>query len=144
ADSENGRTAADASRRRRRNRTSDCGPGCASRCSAPVRSGASSSRCVDDSRSRTTRGAWPVEVTTAMDFVFIITSLLKIAILLGVILFMVSYAVYAERRVSAFIQDRVGPNRVGPAGLFQPIADMFKLLLKEDFTPHATNTFYYW
>ena len=79
-----------------------------------------------------------------MDFFFIITSLLKIAILLGVILFMVSYAVYAERRVSAFIQDRVGPNRVGPAGLFQPIADMFKLLLKEDFTPRAANTFYYW
>src|SRR3954466_1677290 len=79
-----------------------------------------------------------------MDFFFIITSLLKIAILLGVILFMVSYAVYAERRVSAFIQDRVGPNRVGPAGLFQPIADMFKLLLKEDFTPNGTNTFYYW
>src|SRR4029434_8489233 len=79
-----------------------------------------------------------------MDSFFIITSLLKIAILLGVILFMVSYAVYAERRVSAFIQDRIGPNRCGPAGLFQPIADMFKLLLKEDFTPHATNTFYYW
>src|SRR6478735_415714 len=79
-----------------------------------------------------------------MDYFFIITSLLKIAILLGVILFMVSYAVYAERRVSAFIQDRVGPNRVGPAGLFQPIADMFKLLLKEDFTPRAANTFYYW
>src|SRR5215467_10625484 len=79
-----------------------------------------------------------------MDYFFIITSLLKIAILLGVILFMVSYTVYAERRVSAFIQDRVGPNRVGPSGLFQPIADMFKLLLKEDFTPRATNTFYYW
>src|SRR5216117_2162577 len=79
-----------------------------------------------------------------MDSYFIITSLLKIAILLGVILFMVSYAVYAERRVSAFIQDRLGPNRVGPAGLFQPIADMFKLLLKEDFTPRAANTFYYW
>jgi len=54
-----------------------------------------------------------------MDAFFIITSLLKIGILLGVILFMVSYAVYAERRVSAFIQDRVGPNRVGPAGLLQ-------------------------
>ena len=59
-----------------------------------------------------------------MDAFFIITSLLKIGILLGVILFMVSYAVYAERRVSAFIQDRVGPNRVGPAGLFQPLADL--------------------
>src|ERR1700756_2028673 len=79
-----------------------------------------------------------------MDWFFIITSLLKTAILLGVILFMVSYAVYAERRVSAFIQDRLGPNRVGPAGLFQPIADMFKLLLKEDFTPRAANTLYYW
>src|SRR5436305_11134576 len=79
-----------------------------------------------------------------MDWFFLLTALLKIALLLGVILFMVSYAVYPERRASAFIQDRVGPTRVGPAGLFQPIADMFKLLLKEDFTPHATNTFYYW
>src|SRR2546423_3583478 len=76
---------------------------------------------------------------------FFITSLLKIVgILFVVILPMVSYSVYAERRVSAFIQDRQGPNRVGPAGLFQPIADMFKLLLKEDFTPRTVNTFYYW
>src|SRR5438093_1521502 len=80
-----------------------------------------------------------------MDGFFIITSLLKIVgILFVVILPMVSYAVYAERRVSAFIQDRLGPNRVGPAGLFQPVADMFKLLLKEDFTPRSANTFYYW
>src|SRR3989475_4186074 len=76
---------------------------------------------------------------------FIVTSLLKIVgILFLVILPMVSYSVYAERRVSAFIQDRRGPNRVGPAGLLQPIADMFKLLLKEDFTPANVNTFYYW
>src|SRR5881227_3909356 len=76
---------------------------------------------------------------------FIVTSLVKIVgILFLVILPMVSYSVYAERRVSAFIQDRQGPNRVGPAGLFQPIADMFKLLLKEDFTPGNVNTFYYW
>src|SRR5258707_11122413 len=76
---------------------------------------------------------------------FFITSLLKIVgILFVVILPMVSYSVYAERRVSAFIQDRQGPNRVGPAGLFQPIADIFKLLLKEDFSPRHVNTFYYW
>src|SRR5438094_9771293 len=76
---------------------------------------------------------------------FIVTSLIKIVgILFLVILPMVSYSVYAERRVSAFIQDRRGPNRVGPAGLLQPIADMFKLLLKEDFTPRNVNTFYYW
>src|SRR5258708_6032541 len=80
-----------------------------------------------------------------MDYFLIVTSLLKIlGILFLVILPMVSYAVYAERKVSAAIQDRLGPNRVGPIGLFQPIADMFKLLLKEDFTPRAVNTFYYW
>src|SRR6516225_5798336 len=80
-----------------------------------------------------------------MDYFFIGTSLLKIiAMIFVVILPMVSYAVYAERRISALIQDRVGPNRVGPAGLFQPIADAAKFLLKEDFTPGHVNTFYYW
>jgi NADH-quinone oxidoreductase subunit H len=77
-------------------------------------------------------------------FLFI-TSLLKIlAIVFLVILPMVSYAVYAERRVSALIQDRLGPNRVGPAGLLQPIADAAKFLLKEDYTPAHVNKFYYW
>src|ERR1700747_2464976 len=61
-----------------------------------------------------------------------------------VVLPMVSYTVYAERRVSALIQDRVGPNRVGPFGLIQPIADAVKLLLKEDLTPAHVNKFYYW
>jgi NADH-quinone oxidoreductase subunit H len=61
-----------------------------------------------------------------------------------IILPMVSYTVYAERRVSAMIQDRLGPNRVGPFGLLQPVADAVKLLLKEDFTPKSVNTFYYW
>ena len=80
-----------------------------------------------------------------MDYFFIGTSLLKIiAMIFVVILPMVSYAVYAERRVSALIQDRLGPNRVGPAGLFQPIADALKFILKEDFTPGTVNTFYYW
>jgi NADH-quinone oxidoreductase subunit H len=61
-----------------------------------------------------------------------------------IILPMVSYTVYAERRVSAMIQDRLGPNRVGPMGLIQPVADAVKLLLKEDFTPAHVNKFYYW
>src|SRR6056297_1198883 len=64
-------------------------------------------------------------------------------IVLGVALFMLlnsaAIAVYAERRVAAFIQNRMGPNRVGPAGLLQPIADVLKLLLKEDVTPTEGN-----
>lgn len=60
-------------------------------------------------------------------------------IVLGIALFMLlnsaAIAVYAERRVAAFIQNRVGPNRVGPFGFLQPLADVVKLLLKEDVTP---------
>ncbi len=79
-----------------------------------------------------------------MDYFFLTTSLIKIVALVGVVMGIMNYAVYAERRISALIQDRVGPNRVGPSGLFQPIADAFKFLLKEDFTPGHVNTFYYW
>lgn len=66
-------------------------------------------------------------------------------IVMGVALFMLlnsaAITVYAERRIAAFIQNRVGPNRVGPLGLFQPIADVLKLILKEDVTPvHAYRT----
>jgi NADH:ubiquinone oxidoreductase subunit H len=62
---------------------------------------------------------------------FLFTSLLKIlGIVFLIILPMVSYSVYAERRVSALIQDRLGPNRVGPAGLFQPVADAMKQAAK--------------
>lgn len=61
-------------------------------------------------------------------------------VVLGTALFMLlnsaALAVYAERRVAAFIQNRVGPNRVGPLGLLQPIADVVKLILKEDVTPN--------
>jgi NADH-quinone oxidoreductase subunit H len=76
-----------------------------------------------------------------------------------VVLPMVSYTVYAERRVSAAIQDRVGPNRTGfpttllgfkkdlqlfLGGLGQPIADAVKFILKEDFTPGGVKKFYFW
>ena len=66
-------------------------------------------------------------------------------IILGIAAFMLlnsaALTVYAERRVAAFIQNRVGPNRVGPLGLFQPIADVVKLLLKEDVTPNDSHRF---
>lgn len=68
-------------------------------------------------------------------------SLIKILVVEIVLLTGVAYSVYAERRISAFIQNRIGPNRVGPAGLLQPIADVFKLLLKEDVVPEKANRF---
>jgi NADH-quinone oxidoreductase subunit H len=51
----------------------------------------------------------------------------------------VSYMIYAERKVAGHIQARTGPNRVGPLGLFQPIADILKLFFKEEFTPDGAN-----
>jgi NADH-quinone oxidoreductase subunit H len=66
---------------------------------------------------------------------FIIITVVKIAVVLVVLLTGVAYSVYAERRVSAFIQDRYGPNRVGYQGLLQPIADILKLVMKEDIVP---------
>lgn len=65
----------------------------------------------------------------------IITAIIKIVLVLIVLLTGVAYSVYAERRISAFIQNRYGPNRVGYAGLLQPIADVMKLLFKEDIVP---------
>lgn len=65
----------------------------------------------------------------------------KIAAVHGVLLTAVAYSVYAERKVSAYVQNRLGPNRVGPAGLLQPLVDVIKLLLKEDIVPEKANRF---
>jgi NADH-quinone oxidoreductase subunit H len=71
-------------------------------------------------------------------------SALKILGVFSVMMFIVAYAVWVERRVAAFIQDRRGPNRVGPFGLLQPAADAIKAFLKEDFMPAHVRKTYYW
>ncbi|MEW6194471.1 MAG: NADH-quinone oxidoreductase subunit NuoH [Bacteroidota bacterium] len=72
-------------------------------------------------------------------FEIIIISLIKIVIAVVVLLLTVAYLVYFERKISAWAQNRIGPNRVGFHGLLQPFADVFKLLLKEDIVPDAAN-----
>ncbi len=75
-----------------------------------------------------------------------ITSFLLYKIILVLLVFLVSlgvaaYATYGERKVAAFMQDRVGPDRAGPFGLLQPIADGVKMFMKEDFIPANSNKF---
>ena len=65
----------------------------------------------------------------------LLTTLLVIGVALGAILGACSYLIWLERKLSAWAQDRIGPNRVGPYGLLQPIADGLKFLLKEDIIP---------
>ena len=69
----------------------------------------------------------------------LLISIAKFVAYLTVVLVSAILLVYAERRLSAFIQNRLGPNRVGPWGLFQGIVDVIKLLLKEDIVPKNAN-----
>ena len=66
--------------------------------------------------------------------------LIKIGIVIGALQGAVAYLVLAERRVCAFMQDRLGPNRCGPLGLLQPLADGLKFLLKEELVPAGTQS----
>jgi len=70
-----------------------------------------------------------------MSEVQLTASLIKILVVFGAVLSSVAVLVIMERRVSAFIQFRYGPNRVGPFGFLQPVADLMKLMFKEDIIP---------
>src|ERR1043166_3731995 len=75
---------------------------------------------------------------------FLLFTFVKIVCVIAPLIGMVAYAVLVERKLSAAIQDRIGPNRAGPAGIWQPIADAVKALLKEDFTPQHVRKIYFW
>jgi NADH-quinone oxidoreductase subunit H len=70
-------------------------------------------------------------------------ALITIIVVMAAILGVCAYLIYVERKISAWMQDRVGPNRVGPLGLFQPIADGLKFLLKEDIIPEHVDRLLY-
>jgi NADH-quinone oxidoreductase subunit H len=74
---------------------------------------------------------------------FFIVSLIKSALVAFVLLTALAYIQWVERKVLAHIQLRVGPRRVGPHGLLQPLADVIKLLTKEDMLPSHVNKFFY-
>src|SRR3979411_1386562 len=74
---------------------------------------------------------------------FFILSLIKAGLIAFVLLTALAYIQWVERKVLAHIQLRVGPQRVGPHGLLQPLADVIKLLTKEDLLPGYVNKFFY-
>jgi NADH-quinone oxidoreductase subunit H len=75
---------------------------------------------------------------------FVLFSAIMVAGVFAVVMPIVAYAVLAERKIAAFIQDRHGPNRVGWFGVLQPVADGVKSFLKEDFTPAQVRKAYFW
>src|SRR6187399_91840 len=76
-----------------------------------------------------------------MDSAFIIEKSVLIVTVFALTMLMAMYSTWAERKVAAWLQDRVGPNRAGPFGLFQPLADGLKLFSKEEFEPNTPNRF---
>ncbi len=72
---------------------------------------------------------------------FIVEKSVIIVVVFAVTMIMAMYSTWAERKVAAYLQDRVGPNRAGWGGLLQPLADGMKLFAKEEFEPDTKNRF---
>jgi NADH-quinone oxidoreductase subunit H len=77
----------------------------------------------------------------AFDVAFFLEKLALIVIIISISLGVAMYSTWGERKVAAFIQDRIGPNRAGPFGIFQPLADGMKLFMKEEIFPASSNKF---
>src|SRR4051812_27795400 len=70
---------------------------------------------------------------------FLIYKLILVIAVFSVSLLVAMYSTYAERKVAAFLQDRLGPNRAGPFGILQPLADGVKMFMKEEIIPDVSN-----
>ena len=78
-----------------------------------------------------------------MTVIDLLPTIILIVLLFAITMLIALYSTFAERKVAAFMQDRLGPNRAGPGGIFQPLADGVKLFMKEEVIPVATNKFLY-
>lgn len=70
-----------------------------------------------------------------MDIAFVIEKFILVTIIFAISLLIAMYSTYAERKVAAFLQDRLGPDRAGPFGILQPLADGVKMFMKEEIIP---------
>lgn len=75
----------------------------------------------------------------AIDWILLLEKLLLVVVIVSVSLVIAMYETYAERKIAAFIQDRMGPSRAGPFGILQPLADGLKLFMKEEIIPNSSN-----
>lgn len=76
-----------------------------------------------------------------MEVSFIIEKFILVAVIFGISLVVAMYSTYAERKVAAYLQDRLGPDRAGPFGILQPLADGVKMFMKEEIIPTSSNRF---
>jgi NADH-quinone oxidoreductase subunit H len=76
-----------------------------------------------------------------MELSLVIIKFILVTIIFAISLVVAMYSTYAERKVAAFFQDRVGPNRAGPFGILQPLADGGKMFFKEEIIPTRANAF---
>jgi len=74
-----------------------------------------------------------------MTISFLIYKAILVLIIFSITLLVATYSTYAERKVAAFLQDRLGPNRAGPFGILQPLADAVKMFMKEEMIPNVSN-----